>query len=155
MYFKFTKDSEDYLKRKHAELHALVNQLQQPDKKIENIKEQIGKTYNEISLIEMNGERKMNRFSLLGERLSLKISTHKQQVEECLKAKTPFDNFSYSDMNAVDLTSYGLFSLLNVLEGVKDSWEKNFKILKEIFFYYITCLLSLYRGIRFETISCI
>ena len=67
---------------------------------MEDVEAKIGKTYDEISLIEMNKEIITKRFSLVRENLSLKIEFLERQVEECLKAKTSFDFFC-SDLNAM------------------------------------------------------
>ena len=120
------------MKTKRDEVQG-VDQLQQLGIKIEDVEAQIGKTYDEISLIKLHRERTSKRFSLLREHSSLKINTLEQQVEECLKANTSFDKFVYSDLNAVEIASYGLCALLSILEGVKDTWEKNLKSLKMSF----------------------
>ena len=65
--------------------------------------------------------------------MSLKITTLEQQVEECLKAKISFEKFVYLDLNVVEIVAYGLCTLLSISEGVRDSWEKNFKSLKTSF----------------------
>lgn len=79
-------------------------------------------------------------FSLMRENLSLKISTLEQKVGEFLKAKTSFDKKNYSDLNAVEIASYRLGTLLSISEGFKDTWEKDFKSKKTSFENYISYL---------------
>lgn len=73
--FNFTKDSDNELQKKCDEVKALRDQLVELGMMIEDIKGKIRKTHDEISLIELNRERKEKRFSLLRENLSLKITT--------------------------------------------------------------------------------
>lgn len=121
--FKFTKNSVDELSKKRKEIQELVNQLQQPEKRIEDIEEKIGKTYDEIILVEMNRERITKGFSLLRENLFLKITTLEQKVEECLQVKRSFEKFFYSNLNGLELYPMGMRSSQHI-RGIRDSWKK-------------------------------
>ena len=118
MFFIFTKYIDEDLKKKCEEFKALADQISQPDVNIEGIEAQVSKIYDEISQLEDKKTRITKRFLVLREHLSVKLSTVEFQLQECLLAKIYFHNFIYSNLNVVEISSYGLCDLLDIL-GVK------------------------------------
>ena len=112
--FIFTKDIDEEHK-KCNEVKELIDHLCQPSVKIEGVETQVGKTYDEISMLEDNNERIKKRFSLLREHLLMKLSTIKHQLEDCLSVETSFDKFIHSYLNAVEIASYAICVLLSIL----------------------------------------
>lgn len=65
--------------------------------------------------------------------MDLKLSTIERQLEECIKAKDTYSNFMYSNLNAIEIASYALSAILNIVEAIKDTWEKGMDSLKANF----------------------
>lgn len=63
----------------------------------------------------------------------MKISTGERQLEECVKVKDTYANFTYSILNAVEIASYALCEIITTIKEKKDTWEKGMKNLKENF----------------------
>ena len=54
-------------------------------------------------------------------------------MEEYVKAKDTYANFTYSDINAVEIASYALCAIIITNEAKKDTWEKDMDSLKTMF----------------------
>lgn len=63
----------------------------------------------------------------------LNISFIERQLEECDKAKDTYADFTYSDLNAVEIASYALCAILTTTKVEKDTWEKGMDNLKTNF----------------------
>ena len=75
--------------------------------------------------IEAKKEKALRIFSLVRDHLSPKYSFIQNQLEECIVARTSYDKFFFIDLNVVELASYSLYALINVFDGMKDSWKKH------------------------------
>lgn len=106
------------------ELQILTSRLQQPDTNIKYLEVEIAQVHDDIRITEMRKERVIKRFSLLREHLTLKISNVHKQLKECLAAKTSYDRFVYTDLNVVEMTSYGLCVFFSISKVVREAQQK-------------------------------
>lgn len=112
------------LNNKEAELQVIVTELHNPSMKITDTEKKLSKIHDEIRLLENEKETQLKRFSLFRENLTLKISNVHNQLEECLSSKTSYGKFSYPNLRAVEIASYGLCALLSISDSIKATWDK-------------------------------
>ena len=92
--------------------------------KIFDTEKSISKLCDDIRILSHEKERKLKRFSLLRDHVSINISIVESQLEECLTSKTSYEKFHYANLQACEIASYGLCALLSVSDAIKKSWEK-------------------------------
>lgn len=86
-----------------------------------------------IRVLDSNKEKVVKRFSTIREILSPKISILQRKLEECLATKTSYDKFSYTHLSMVEVASYALISIYDI---VKENWKKEVERLKIV---YVDC----------------
>lgn len=104
------------MKMKEAKIQNEINLLSSPNVKVFDVEKKIFKIYDEIRILKDDKDRKMKRFTLLREHISINLSTIEGKLEECLSTKTSFQKFSYENLQACEIASYGLCALLSVVD---------------------------------------
>ena len=67
------------------------------------------------------------------EHLTFKIINVKNKLDECIITKTSYEKFVHSNLNAIQVASYGMCTLNSVLESVTDTWKKELESMKSNF----------------------
>ena len=60
------------------------------------------------------------------------------QLQEFLSAKSSYDKFVATNLNAIEFEKYALCVLINVSDALKDNWKKQFEQLKTSFSDYFS-----------------
>ena len=97
--------------------------------------------HNAIRNIEFEKEKVIKIFSILREYLFPKFIIFQRQLNEFLATKASYDKFSYTDLNIVEVASYALCKLINILDIVKENWKKELERIKLGFIDYISRIL--------------
>ena len=124
------------------EIQSLTTRLQQTEIRIQDSGNEIEKIHNVVRSIKFYKEKVIRRFSILREYLAPKVVILQRKLEECLSTKNSYNEFSYSDLSTVEVASYALCALINILDIVKGNWKKEFDKLKIDFVDCISRMLS-------------
>lgn len=100
------------IKMKEVEIQTTVNLLSSPNVKISDVEKNISKLYDDIRIPNDEKYKKLRRFTLLREYVSIKLIIIVNQLEECLSSKTSYGKF--------EIASYGLCALLSVSDAIKN-----------------------------------
>ena len=110
--------------------------------RIEDSENEIEKIHNVVKSIECDKEKVIRIFFILREYLAPKVVILQRKLEECLSTNNSYDKFTYTDLSAVEVASYALFTLISISDIVKDNWKEDFDRLKIAFAKCISRMTS-------------
>ena len=77
--------------------------------------------HDNIREIQVEKEKALKRFTLLREHLFPQVTLLENQLEECLSAKSSYENFVATDLNVEELATYALHALINISDALKEN----------------------------------
>jgi hypothetical protein len=131
---KLTKYLDRKIQGNLSEMEALTSQIQQTSCIVNELEGPVASVHIDIRKLELEKEIILRRLSEFRESISLKISSVERDLEECVKAKDTYANFTCSNLNVVKIASYTLCTIVTTVEVEKDTWDKGMNILKENFY---------------------
>lgn len=114
--YKFTTNIDEKITEKQSELEALTVQMGQPSAKVEDFNGRIFGVQTEVWKLHMEREHLLKILYDFRESLVVRISAIERQLDECLKAKTSYATFSYSDLKAIEIACYALCEIIAILK---------------------------------------
>ena len=137
LYIKFTLSHKlrKYLDRKIqgylSKRKSLTSYIQKPSCKVDELEEQVINVHINIRKMELEKELMVRILSKFIESIALNISAIERKLEESVKSKDTYANFTYSYLYIVEIASYALCAMLTTTKVENDIWEKGMNSLKE------------------------